>query len=101
MANRGFWIFQMDVRDTEAYVAYQQAAAPVLVKYNARFLVRGGRAERVEGGGPQRAVIVEFPDYETAVACWNSPEYAAAKAHRTGCASGTVSIVEEYGGPQH
>ena len=101
MAGRGFWIFQMDVSDAGAYAAYQQAAGPVLAKYNARFMVRGGRSELIEGGGPRRAVILAFPDYDTALACWHSPEYAAAKAHRVGCAMGTVSIVEEYDGPQH
>ena len=90
----------MNVADAEAYKAYQAAAGPMLRQFGARFLVRGGRTEIVEGGAPPRTAVIEFPDYDTALRCWNSPEYARAKALRQGVASGTVVIVESYDGPQ-
>ena len=52
--------------------------------YGARFLVRGGRQEVLEGKARSRTVVLEFPSYEAAVACYRSPEYQAAKAVRTG-----------------
>ena len=94
MAAKGYWIFQMDVHDMEGWKAYSAAAAPVLMDYGGRFLVRGGRADHVEGAAPARSVVVEFPDYEAAVACWNSPGYTAAKAVRLPCGSGHVTLVE-------
>lgn len=100
MANKGLWIFQMDISDPEAYKAYQEAAGRVLKQYGARFLVRGGRGGVVEGNAPQRTVIIEFENYDKAVACWNSPEYIASKAFRQGNAAGNVVIVETYDGPQ-
>jgi uncharacterized protein (DUF1330 family) len=101
MANKAYWIFQMNVSDPEGYKAYQEAAGPLVAKYGGRFIVRGGRSALVEGSVPGRTVILEFKDYETALACWNSPEYAHAKSLRMPYASGSVVIVEGYDGSQH
>ena len=46
-------------------------------KYGAKFLVRGGKYETREGTSRSRNVVLEFKDYETALACYNSPEYPA------------------------
>jgi uncharacterized protein (DUF1330 family) len=44
--------------------------------------------------------VLEFKDYETAVACYHSNEYAAAKALREHRAVADVLIIEGYDGPQ-
>ncbi len=67
-------------------------------KYGAKFLVRGGRAEAVEGPGRPRNVVIEFDSFDTAMACYNSPEYQAAAKIRQSCASGEVLIVEGHDG---
>jgi uncharacterized protein (DUF1330 family) len=100
MPGKGFWIFQMDVSDPDGYAAYQKTVSGVLRKYGARFLVRGGRMDIVEGSSPSRVVVIEFNDYETALACWNSPEYKSSKSFRQGNAAGNVILVEGYDGPQ-
>ena len=46
----------------------------------ARFIVRGGRFEAPEGMARSRNVVLDRKDYETAVACYHSAEYTAAKA---------------------
>ncbi len=43
----------------------------------ARYVVRGGKYENPEGGSRSRNVVIEFPDYAAALACYNSPEYQA------------------------
>ena len=43
--------------------------------FGARFLVRGGRYEVMEGRARSRTVVLEFPSYEAALACYRSPEY--------------------------
>jgi uncharacterized protein (DUF1330 family) len=56
----------------------------------------------VSGGlGSQRNVVLEFPSYQAALDCWNSPEYQAAIALRTPPVS-TIDlvIIEGYDGPQ-
>jgi uncharacterized protein (DUF1330 family) len=38
--------------------------------------------------------VIEFPTFEDAVACYNSPEYQAAKARRAGAGIADVVVVE-------
>ena len=100
MAAKGYWIAQVDVRDPEPYREYMAANAVAFAKYRGRFLVRGGPAEHVEGSWRSRVVVIEFPDYATALACYRSPEYAAALAIRERHSTGDVIVVEGYDGPQ-
>lgn len=69
-------------------------------KYGARFVVRAGRSQTVEGTSRSRNVVLEFPSYEAAVECWHSPEYAAALALRRPVSTADVLIIEGYDGPQ-
>ena len=97
---RGYWIAHVDVADAEAYKAYVAANAVPFAKYGARFLVRAGRHEVTEGASRARQVVLEFKDYETALACYRSPEYEAAKALRVAASHADIVIVEGYDGPQ-
>ena len=83
---KGYWVGRVDVIKPEAYQAYGVALAEVLRKYGAKFLVRGGIFEAVEGKARGRNIVLEFKDYATALACYRSPEYAGAKALRAGAA---------------
>jgi uncharacterized protein (DUF1330 family) len=49
---KGYWVGRVDVITPEAYQAYGVALAEVLRKYGAKFLVRGGTFEAVEGKAP-------------------------------------------------
>jgi uncharacterized protein (DUF1330 family) len=97
---KGYWIALVDVTDTEAYRAYVKANAIAFRKFGARFLTRGGKAEVVEGQSRSRIVVLEFKDYETAIACYRSPEYVTAMALRKFAALSDVAVVEGYDGPQ-
>jgi uncharacterized protein (DUF1330 family) len=97
---KGYWIVQGDVSDPEGYKEYQAANAAAFNKYGARFLARGGRLELVEGQAPARSVIIEFKDFDTAVACFRSPEYQAAREKRLGRAVINIVVTEGYEGPQ-
>ena len=97
---KAYWVARVDVHDPEAYKGYVAANAAAFAKYGARFLVRGGRSEAPEGTHRSRNVVIEFKDYDTAVACYHSPEYAAAKALRVPVSTGDVLIIEGYDGPQ-
>ena len=91
---KGYWIGRLDVSDPEAFKAYQAANAAPLKAFGARFLARGGKCECVEGAKRSRNVIVEFPSYEAAVACYNSPEYQEALKVRLANSKGRVLLVE-------
>ncbi len=99
---KAYWIARVDVHDPAAYEAYRTANAAAFAKYGARFLVRAGRFESVEGLSRSRNVVLEFPSYDAAIACWNSPEYKEALAHRAdpAVAVADLIIVEGYEGPQ-
>ncbi|MGP1397980.1 MAG: DUF1330 domain-containing protein [Inquilinaceae bacterium] len=91
---KAYWIVRVSVKNPERYPDYLAAAKPAFEKFGARFIVRGGRYEAMEGTARERNVVVEFKDYDTAVACYRSPEYEAAKAIRQANADAELVIVE-------
>jgi len=86
--------------DPEGYKAYVAANAAAIAAFGGRFLVRGGAREVVEGQVRTRTVVLEFPSYPAALACYRSPEYQAAAALRKGKAEYDLIIIEGYDGPQ-
>ena len=53
-----------------------------------------------KGTSRARNVVIEFPDYAAALACYRSPEYQANIKVREPHASVDLVIVEGYDGPQ-
>jgi uncharacterized protein (DUF1330 family) len=97
---KGYWIVHVDVVDLEGYKAYLAANTAPLHAFGGRFLVRGGNNEKPEGVIRSRTIVIEFPSYEAALACYNSPGYQAAAAHRMGRAEFDIIIIEGYEGEQ-
>ena len=91
---KGYWIVRVSVKNAERYPDYLAAARPAFEKYGARFLVRGGRYDAREGSSRERNIVIEFADFATAAACYDSPEYQAAKAIRTANADADLVIAE-------
>ena len=84
--------------DAEAYKPYLAANQAPFGQFGARYLVRGGRQEVTEGKARSRIVVLEFPSFAAALACYRSPEYAAAKKLREGMAEADIVVVEGYDG---
>jgi len=97
---KAYWIGRVDVGNSDGYKAYVAANAEPFGKYGAKFLVRGGQFENPEGSSRSRNVVLEFKDYATALACYNSPEYQHAITLRTPHSVGDIVIVEGYDGVQ-
>lgn len=97
---KGYWIAAVDVLDPEAYKAYIAANQVAFRKFGARYVIRAGRHEAVEGTCRSRLVVIEFPDYATALACYRSPEYQHAITLRQGHAAVDIAVVEGYDGAQ-
>ncbi|MGO0578086.1 DUF1330 domain-containing protein [Ornithinimicrobium panacihumi] len=97
---KGYWIGRVEVQDEAAYRRYVEANAAAFSRYGARFLVRGGTFEAVEGESRSRNVVIEFDDYATALECYRSPEYAEAMAHRLPAAVSDIIVIEGYDGSQ-
>src|ERR1700678_2777589 len=97
---KGYWMGHVDVHHPEGYEKYVKANAAASAKSGARFLVRGGKHVVTRGKAPERNVVIEFRDYETAVACHDSEEYREAAKLRDASSDADIVIVEGYDGPQ-
>ena len=97
---KGYWIARVDIADMDEYKKYVAANAAAFSKYGARFLVRAGMFELREGTSRSRNVVLEFPSYQAAQDCYNSPEYQAAMKFSLTASSGDLIIIEGYEGPQ-
>lgn len=72
---KGYWIANITVTNPEEYKTYVERDTLIIEKAGGRFLVRGGEVGATEGDLLERHVVIEFPDYEAALACYHSPEY--------------------------
>jgi uncharacterized protein (DUF1330 family) len=97
---KGYWVVRVDVHDPEAYKKYVAANGPAFAKFGARFLVRAGRSETLEGSSRSRNVVIEFPTFEAALACWHSPEYQEVLRLRRDASTADLLVIEGYYGPQ-
>jgi uncharacterized protein (DUF1330 family) len=97
---KAYWIARVDVHDADGYKPYALANPAIFKKFGGRFVVRGGKFDAVEGQSRARNVVIEFPDYETAMACYNSSEYQDNIKVRLAHSTGDLIIVEGYDGPQ-
>lgn len=95
---KGYWIARIAAHTPERYGEYVEAATPAYKEFGATFLVRGGEYEAVEGEARPRNVVIEFPTYEAALACYNSAQYQKAKAIRNEIADGELLIVKGHEG---
>ena len=91
---KGYWIAHVTVKDPEGYKAYLAANAEPIRCFGGRFLVRAGRYETRKGLERQRHVVIEFPSFEAAKACYDCPEYQAAAKIRDAHADVDLVIVE-------
>jgi uncharacterized protein (DUF1330 family) len=95
---KGYWIAHVDVADMETYKEYSAEIDVSLKKYGGRFIIRGGRSENVEGSNRSRHVVIEFPSYQAALDCWNSPEYKKALAIRAPVTTADIVVIEGHDG---
>jgi uncharacterized protein (DUF1330 family) len=97
---KGYWIARVDVSNPDAYRKYIEANAEPFARFGARFLVRAGPYQRVEGEARARNIVLEFPSIEAARACYEDAGYQRAKALRVAASVGDIVIIAGYDGPQ-
>ena len=91
---KGYWIVKGDVTDWDKFKRYGAKTPAIIEKFGGKFLVRAGQSTLVEGSSRERNTVIEFPDYETALVCWNSEEYQAVKKIREGAGELDIVIIE-------
>jgi len=89
-----YWIGRITVTDQDTYGEYAKRAGPAIEAHGGRFLARGGRHLTPEGRDHARNVVVEFPSFEDATTCYNSPAYQEALAFALKSAERDLAIVE-------
>jgi uncharacterized protein (DUF1330 family) len=100
---KGYWLAHVDIHNPEGYQPYIANNAAIFKKFGGRFVVRGGQFEAPEGTARSRNIVIEFPDYATALTCYRSPISSSSRATtaRSPEASGSTSsgdLVRECSG---
>lgn len=93
-----YMIIAAKIAEREAFVnGYGKAAAALVSQFGGRYCLRAPGALGLEGafGDGASVVISEWPDKASALAFWNSPEYAEVKKLRDGIAECQVLLVED------
>ena len=92
---KGYWVCIYEKIDNpEKLKEYAIKAKPAVEKFSGKFLVRGGKNRTNDGIESPRTVVVEFPDYNTAVKCYDSTEYQAAHGILEGYVTRHHQLVE-------
>jgi uncharacterized protein (DUF1330 family) len=92
---KAYVIVDVTITDPARYEDYKKLTPGSLVPYEGKFIVRGGRAETLEGTWqPGRIVVLEFPSLAHAKAWWSSAGYAPAKALRQSASVTQMIVVE-------
>lgn len=91
-----FLVVDIKIKNPEAYAEYKKLAKPIAEKFGGVYRARGGALDIRETDlwTPNRIVIVEFPDMQSARAFLDSEEYAPIKPKRINNTECTLFIVE-------
>jgi uncharacterized protein (DUF1330 family) len=92
---KGYWIaLYREIRDPDKLAAYAELAGVAIQAGGGRFLARGGAVQAYEQGLEERAVLIEFPSYEAAVATYEGDGYQEALKRLGDAADRDLRIVE-------
>ena len=93
-----YWVARSRIDDPVQYKKYTDLVPGIIARHGGKVLARGGKFRVMEGPDTfRRFVVIEFPTFEQAVACFESPEYQEAAAHRK-AGGGVVENVIVDGG---
>ncbi|UCG75455.1 MAG: DUF1330 domain-containing protein [Gemmatimonadota bacterium] len=94
---RAYVLVDIDVKDPEGFGRYVRDVSPVLERWGARYLVRGGDVEVLEGSWDHhRVVLLEFPSRAVAQAFYASEEYMPLLKLRLESTESTLAIMEGW-----
>src|SRR5690606_13483072 len=94
MTKKGYWVAMVDIADQEGYKEYIAVNKAAFDKYGVKFVVRAGKSEIMEGPAANRLAVIEFADFDTAMACYSSPEYQKALEVRKKYSKAHFAVVE-------
>ena len=90
-----YLIVDIDIQDAAGLEEYRKQVPATVTKYGGRFIVRGGKFEKLEGNwDPKRLVLPEFPSVEQAKQWYDSEEYQPLKPMRLKASTSNLVLVE-------
>ena len=76
---KAYWVCIYEkIDNAEKLKEYAIKARPAVEKFSGKFLVRGGKNRTNDGIESPRTIVVEFPNYNTAIECYDSAKYQEA-----------------------
>ena len=76
---KAYWVCVYEkIENAEKLKEYAVKARPAVEKFSGKFLVRGGKNRTNDGIESPRTIVVEFPNYNTAIECYDSAKYQEA-----------------------
>jgi uncharacterized protein (DUF1330 family) len=91
---KGYIIGHIKVTNPDTYPEYVRRDTPILERFGAKFVVRGGQGQVMEGSAGDRHVVIEFPSYQEALDAYNDPEYQEVAEIRRASADSVIIVVE-------
>jgi uncharacterized protein (DUF1330 family) len=93
-----YWVARSRIVDAAEYKKYTDRVPAIIAKYHGKVLARGGKFQIMEGPKKfARFIVIEFPTFDEAVACFNSPEYDEAAAFRRAGAGEVENVIVDGG----
>jgi uncharacterized protein (DUF1330 family) len=91
-----YWLARSRVVDPVEYKKYTDLVPGIIARHGGKILARGGKFRIMEGPEKfQRFIVIEFPTFAQAVACFTSPEYDEAAAFRRNGAGEVENVIVE------
>lgn len=93
-----YWVARSRIDDPVEYKKYTDLVPGIIARHGGKVLARGGRFKIMEGPASfGRFVVIEFPTFEQAVACFESQEYQDAAAFRRAGAGVVENVIVDGG----
>lgn len=91
----GYWIIRgSGIEDQEAFDEYARLANPVIERFGAKIMAGRNRHQTREGEECARVLLIEFPSFDQAIACYDDAEYQASIAYAHKAYDRELVIVE-------
>jgi uncharacterized protein (DUF1330 family) len=92
-----YYIVNYDIEDMEEFQKYPPKVMALLPKYGAEVLASDTDAICLEGTAKTMNAIIKFPSEESALGCYNSPEYQEIQKIRLNSTkNGTMILVKQF-----
>jgi uncharacterized protein (DUF1330 family) len=93
-----YWVARSRIIDPVEYKKYTDPLPGIFARYGGKVLARGGKYRIMEGPETfHRFIVIEFPSFDQAVACFESREYQDAASFRRGGAGVVENVIVEGG----